>query len=172
MQPQLTYDYLTKARARLFDWTRPLSKEQYDREFPYAMKTIHATLLHTAGAEWIYDQRLRGRPGTSGDSPFTAEKIPAFAGLESAWNALAGETRALLGQIADWDTPLEYRAFPQGPSAPAVRIKTTKGGVAAQMLFHEVHHRSPVMSMLKQLGVQAQNLDYSALMFTREQESA
>jgi len=172
MQPHLMYDYLVKTRAKLFDWTRPLSKEQYEREFPYALMTIHATLLHTAGAEWAYGQRLQGRMVTIGDSPFTAEKIPAFAGLESAWDHLAGETRGILGQITNWDDPLKYRIFPQGPSAPAVRIQTTKGGLASQLLFHEVHHRSQVMSMLKQLGVQAQNLDYGTLMFAREQESA
>ncbi|MGQ0549944.1 MAG: DinB family protein [Armatimonadota bacterium] len=28
------------------------------------------------------------------------------------------------------------------------------------MLLHEVHHRAQAMAMLRQLGVEAQNLDY------------
>ncbi len=28
-----------------------------------------------------------------------------------------------------------------------------------QMLFHEVHHRAQAMAMLRQLGIEAQNLD-------------
>ncbi len=170
MQPHLMYDYLTKARARLFDWIRPLSKEQYEREFPYALKTIHATLVHTAAAEWAYGRRVRGLPVTIGEAPFTAEKMKSFGEVEPGWGRLAGETRKWLEATRDWDTPLEYRIVP--PNAPAVRIRTTKGGVASQLLFHEVHHRSQVMSMLKQLGVQAQNLDYSVLIFEREQEPA
>lgn len=168
MQPHVMYDYLTKARARLFDWIRPLSKEQYEREFPYALKTIHATLLHTAAAEWVYGRRVAGLPVTIGDAPFTAEKMKSFGEVEAGWGRLATETRRWLEETRDWDTPLEYRIVP--PNAPVVRIRTTKGGIASQALFHEVHHRSQVMSMLKQLGVAAQNLDYGQLMFDREQE--
>ena len=170
MQPQQMYEYLTKARARLFDWIRPLSKEQYEREFPYALKTIHATLLHTAAAEWAYGRRVYGQPVQLGESPFAAEKMKTFGEVEKGWGQLAAETRRWLGEIRDWDTPLEYRAFPQGPNAPAVRSRTTRGGIAAQLLFHEVHHRSQIMTMLKQLGVQAQNLDYGVLMFDRQPE--
>ncbi len=172
MQPHVMYDYLAKARGRLSDWIRPLSKEQYDREFPYALKTIHATLVHTAAAEWVYGKRVHGQPVAIGEAPFTGEKMKSFGEIEAGWERLAGETRKWLEATRDWGTPLEYRMFPQGPDAPAVRVRTTKGGIVSQLLFHEVHHRSQVMSMLKQLGVQAQNLDFGALMFDREQEPA
>jgi uncharacterized damage-inducible protein DinB len=169
-QYQTMYDYLVKARARLFDWIRPLPPDQYAREFPYALKTMHATLVHTAGAEWTYGNRLQGRQISPAGSPYTVEKIKTFAELEVAWTRMAPETRALLGEITDWDAPVEYRMAP--PNAPAVRIRATRTGVASQLFFHEVHHRSQVMSMLRQCGVAAQNLDYSALMFDRQQETA
>lgn len=170
MQPHVMYDYLTKARGRLFDWIRPLSKDQYDREFPYALKTIHATLVHTAAAEWIYGKRVHGQPVAIGEAPFTGEKMKSFGEVEAGWGRLVLETRKWLEETGDWDTQLEYRIAP--PNAPAVRIRTTKGGIASQLLFHEVHHRSQVMSMLKQLGVAAQNLDYGQLMFDRQEEPA
>jgi uncharacterized damage-inducible protein DinB len=171
MAPFVTmFDYVVKARARLLDWIRPLSADQYAREFSYGLKTIHATLVHTASAEWAYGNRLRGRQVAFGESPFTVEKIKTFAELEAAWAALSPETRAVLTQTADWDAPVEYRMAP--PNAPAVRIRATKTGVASQLVCHEVHHRAQVMSMLRQLGVAAQNLDYSALMFDRQQEGA
>ncbi|MDI6773031.1 MAG: DinB family protein [bacterium] len=172
MQPQMTYGYLVQARRRLFDWIRPLTKEQYEREFPYGLGTIHATLLHTAGAEWAYSHRLAGQQVTAADSPYTAEKIRSFAELEAAWSTMAGETHAVLAGISNWDEPVAYRIYPQGPGSPAVRITTTRAGVGAQLILHEAHHRSQVMSMLKQTGVAAQNLDYSVLMFAREQEPA
>lgn len=172
MHPQQMYEYLARARARLFDWIRPLAPEEYSREFPYGLKTIPATLLHAAGAEWVYGHRLRGQPVTIADSPFTAERLPSFAALEAAWADLAITTRAVLNQITAWDEPVEYRMLPQAPGAPAIRVRTTAGGLAAQLLVHEVHHRSQVISMLRQLGVPAQNLDYSFLMFDRQQEPA
>jgi uncharacterized damage-inducible protein DinB len=164
------FDYLTTARQRVLDWVRPLTGEQYARQFPYGLKTIHATLVHVAGAEWNYGNRLRGRQVAFSDNPFSVERIKTFPELETGWNGLSADTRALLGEITDWDAPLEYRWAP--PNVPAVRYRTTRHGVATQLFFHEVHHRSQVMSMLRQLGVAAQNLDYSVLTFDRQQESA
>ena len=48
-----------------------------------------------------------------------------------------------------------------------MRIRTTAGGIAGQLMFHEVHHRAQVMAMLRQVGVAAENLDYSVLQFER-----
>ncbi|MBM3471066.1 MAG: hypothetical protein FJX73_09800 [Armatimonadetes bacterium] len=172
MQPQMMYEYLVQARRRLFDWIRPLSKEQYEREFPYGLKTIHATLLHTAGAEWAYSHRLQGQQVAATDSPYTPEKIRSFSELETAWSTMAEGTRAALAGVTSWDEPVAYRIYPQGPGSPAVRITTTRAGVGAQLILHEAHHRSQVMSMLRQMGVAAQNLDYSVFMFAREQEPA
>lgn len=172
MFPVIMYDYLAKARSRLFDWVRTLSGEQYVQEFPHGLKTIQATLTHIASAEWAYGRRLRLEPVTAGESPFTIAKVPSFADLEQAWTAMAGESRALLEGTTDWEAPLEYRVFPQGPGGPALRIRATKLGVALQMATHEIHHRAQVLAMLRQFGVPAQNLDYSALMFEREEEPA
>lgn len=173
MQPYATmYDYLVRARERMFDWVRPLEPAQYLHIFPHAKETIHATMVHTAGAEWAYGRRLRGEPVVPADNPFSTEKMAAFAQVEGAWRALAGDTRALLEQTADWDAPVEYRIYPQGTGSPALRIRATKAGVALQMILHEVHHRSQVMSMLRLLGTPAQNLDFSALMFERQPEPA
>ena len=51
--------------------------------------------------------------------------------------------------------------------ASGKRLRGTAGGIAAQLLFHEVHHRAQVMAMLRQVGVAAENLDYNNLMFDR-----
>jgi uncharacterized damage-inducible protein DinB len=171
MHPFVTmFDYLVKARTRLLDWVRPLTAEQYAREFPFGMKTIHATLVHTASAEWAYGHRMQGQQPAVADSPFTAAKLPAFGELEAAWSALSSRTRDILAGMDNWDAPVEYRMVL--PNTPAVRIRTTRSGVASQLLFHEVHHRAQVMAMLRQFGVAAQNLDYSALMFDRQPEQA
>jgi uncharacterized damage-inducible protein DinB len=48
----------------------------------------------------------------------------------------------------------------------------TPADVATQLCFHEVHHRAQAMAMLRQLGVEAQNLDYNAFMYGRREEPA
>jgi hypothetical protein len=50
---------------------------------------------------------------------------------------------------------------------PPERWRLTAGGVGGQILFHEIHHRAQVMVMLRQIGIAAENLDYSILMMQR-----
>jgi uncharacterized damage-inducible protein DinB len=156
------YGYLEVARGRLLGWVRGLTDEQYAREFPFGHRSIRATLVHTASAEWAYGRRLRGEEVPPPD----ARPLARFAHtgpdlLAQAWAEVAAQTRQTLEAIADWTAPVEYTAL------DGSRIRTTAGGIAAQMLFHEVHHRAQVMVMLRHCGIPAQDLDYSILMFER-----
>ena len=61
MEPLKIYDYLTLARQRIFDWTRPLSAEQYTQEFPIGLGSLARTLTHVMICEWAYVERILGR---------------------------------------------------------------------------------------------------------------
>jgi uncharacterized damage-inducible protein DinB len=71
--------------------------------------------------------------------------------------------------VSDWAKPLTYSYVDEGER---VHVRTTTGGVAAQLCFHEIHHRAQAMAMLRQLGVAAQDLDYSFLMYQVTREPA
>ncbi|MDQ7819540.1 MAG: DinB family protein [Armatimonadota bacterium] len=160
--PAHLYAYLEAARARLLQWVGGLTDEQYAREFPFGHRSIRATLVHTASAEWTYGRRLRGEVVPPPEErPFARFARTGVQPLAAAWAELAAQTRQTLAAITDWTAPVEYAGL------DGVRIRTTTGGIAAQLLFHEVHHRAQVMAMLRQCGVSAQNLDYSILMFER-----
>lgn len=175
VRPAALYDYLATARQKLLDFVRPLTSAQYAQEFPFGQKTIRATLVHVAAAEWMYNRRLLGASvPPPADRPFTRFSESEFAPFAAAWQVQSEETRRTLREITDWSRPVEYLVTPPPPGAATVvlvqrptRIRTTAGGIAAQLLFHEIHHRAQVMAMLRHLGLAAQNLDYSALMFER-----
>ena len=170
MNPVRAYDYLTLARAKLFDWIRPLSQAQYTQEFPIGLHTLRATMVEIAGGEWIYTRRLQGEVvPPKEDWPIREERQPAFADLERAWREQAPQTRALLASIQDWDRPIEYRV--KQPDKTIV-VSATTGDVATQLCFHEIHHRAQAMAILRQLGVPAENVDYSLLMYRRREEPA
>ena len=125
---------------------------------------------------WVlYTRGRRGEPVPPlEDRPFTRFYEAEYAPFEAAWRAQSEETKRTLREIADWSRSVEYAAMapPPGAGTPtpaqkAMRFRTTAGGIAAQLLFHEIHHRAQVMAMLRHLGLAAQNLDYSALMFVR-----
>ncbi len=167
INPVDTYEYLVTARTKLLDWVRPLSVDQYTREFSVGLKSLRRTLVEIATGEWTYNRRLRGEkvPAEPSDRPFTRFLDTDFASLEQAWKVQVEETRRTLREITDWTRPIEYA--PTNSPRPTLRIRTTTGGVATQLLFHEIHHRAQAMAMLRQLGVPAENLDYSILAFQR-----
>ncbi len=164
--PIAFYEYLVVARRKLLDWVRPLTLEQYTQEFPFGRKTIRDTLVEIPLAEWSYGTRLIGEsmPASPDGHPFRRFYTTDFAALEPAWEELTGRTRSILREERDWSRMVEWRTT----ATPPTRIRSNAGGIAIQMMLHEVHHRAQVMAMLRQLGISAQNLDYSILIFQRE----
>jgi len=164
------YDILAQAREKLFGWTRPLSQAQYIQPFPFGLRTLRATLIEIARVELIYGMRLREEPlpppPLPDTFPISETRQPTFADLEKAWTAQAKETRATLAGTNDW-TRTVPRRFEQGDKI--VISTASKADLATQMLMHEVHHRAQAMAMLRQLGVEAQNLDYMAFAAKREE---
>ena len=158
------FDYLLEARGRLLGWVREQPPAVYTRTFPIGLGSIRATLVHTAAAEWAYVERLGGRSVSLADSPFTVEQQPEFEPFVAAWERQAPATRRALADLGDSRRPVEF-VSQLGPKPS--RVRTTAGGIAGQLLMHEVHHRAQVMAMLRQTGVVAENLDYSVLAWER-----
>ena len=152
------HDALTQARARLFDWIRPLTQEQYTRQFPFGLHTLRRTMVEIAIVEWLYATRLREETvPPQGDWPISEERQPTFRDLETVWMEQTPKVRTTLAQITDWDKEIERRVTDGGKTRILI---VTRGEAATQLLMHEVHHRAQAMAMLRQLGVEAQNLDY------------
>jgi len=158
------YDYLVRARDQLLNWIGDQPVETYTRVFPFGLGSIRATLIHVADIEWGYVQRLIGRDYKRTESPFTPKGYPALQPFATAWRAEWPATRRVLSEMGDPSRPIEYtsRNF-----TPPQRTHTTAGGIAGQLLFHEVHHRAQVMTMLRLAGAPVQDLDYSRLVWIR-----
>jgi|SRR5579864_890447 len=161
------YDVLTQARGKLFEWIWPLSQTQYTQSFPFGLRSLRATMIEIALVEHFYGKRLREDvlPGTD-DYPISETRQPTFADLERVWTPQAKETRATLAGITDWDRSVLRRT--EQPDKIIVST-ATKADLATQLLFHEVHHRAQAMAMLRQLGVEAQNLDFIIFAAKREE---
>jgi uncharacterized damage-inducible protein DinB len=170
------YDVLTQARHKLFDWLRPLSQDQYTQKFSFGLGTPRATMVEIARAEWLYGRRIQS-PSTPlpprDQWPITEERLPTFRDLETVWAEQAPRTRALLAGIKDWDAMVEYKmTLPTTPPGKVVVVTALRSDLFMQMAMHEVHHRAQVMAMLRQLGIAAQNLDYTAFATKRREEPA
>ncbi|HLE77714.1 MAG TPA: DinB family protein [bacterium] len=158
--PAQQYEYLVEARSRVLERVRALPHARFTQRFPFGHGSIRATVVHIADTEWWYTSMLRGVPAPEERSPFRHFSRTGLPPLEAAWRDLAVWTARALKEETDWDRPVEdwwtTKRWKRG-------VKTTAGGVATQLLFHEIHHRAQVMAMLRPLGAPLQGLDYSLL---------
>lgn len=159
MDPLEHYRYLIDARDKLMDGVRLLSPAQYEQEFPFGLKTVRRTLHHLAGAEWLVIGQLREWPRE--ESPFSPRRLPDAASLEAAWRALQPRTVEIISSEQDWNRTVEITVII--PSRQAYRVTTTAANVFTQFCYHEIHHRSQVMAMLRQLGAPIETLDFLLL---------
>ena len=165
-----TFDYLVLARERLFGWVRPLGDEAWRREFPIGLKSVGRTLTHIMGCEWVYAERLRGRKEFPPYEEWEIqdERPPAFGVIEARWREQSAGTRRTLAEVlasGGWEKEIEFRPIWSDDRTEV--IVATPGEVFLQMVVHEVHHRSQAMAMLRQLGVEAQDLDPAYLVYRR-----
>jgi uncharacterized damage-inducible protein DinB len=169
------YDYLVLSRAKLFEWVRALTPEQYVQPFPFGHGSLRATLVHIPGTEWGYQQRLKGvrelPPVSEWEIPVPPHgddaRIPTVSDLERVWSEVSRETRAVLAATTSWNDELRWVGRPPVRDAQPIVFQVTPAEVATQICFHEVHHRAQAMAMLRQLGFPAENLDFSILTWRR-----
>lgn len=166
MDPTRTFDYLTRARAKLLDQLRTLTDAQYRQEFPFGMRRLSATLPHMLNAEWSYAHRIAtGQRPDRSLAPIPYDTEPPFATIDAAWPAQSERTRAAINASIDtkqWNTIHETRTPIDGRT---MIVRAPASEIFMQLLCHEVHHRSQAMSMLRALGHPVQDLDYSLLNF-------
>ncbi|HZW08068.1 MAG TPA: DinB family protein [Phycisphaerales bacterium] len=169
MEPHRIYDYLTLARARVFDRVATLSAAQHVQVFPIGLGSLNATLTHTMMAEWFYIRRIERAPVPAyKEWPHRYETPPGFEVIRPFWEGLAEETRRVMRGVRDWDAPISYLAMlDEGETGPARTITATAADIFTQLAMHEVHHRAQVMAMLRQLGAPVEDLDFSSLMYAR-----
>ncbi|MCC7292934.1 MAG: hypothetical protein IT449_12805 [Phycisphaerales bacterium] len=67
--------------------------------------------------------------------------------------------------MRDWGAEIEYQVI-DDDSQPTI-VATTRGEIFTQLVLHEVHHRAQAMSLLRQLGVAAEDLDGNTLTYRR-----
>lgn len=166
LSPTRLYTYLTQSRARVLDWIRPLTPDEYSREFEIGPGSLARTLNHMLIAEWYYIVRmLEGEVPPIDELIERDEHPPAFPELESRWAEQAEITRSAIDRLPDWHAPITYAVEREG--AP-VTVHTNPADIFTQLAFHEIHHRAQVLNILRRLGVTVEDIDFNLLMYRFE----
>ncbi len=146
------FAYNRWANRLMLDTVAHFTAEELTREIGGSFGTLHATLAHMVGAEWLWLRRWQG------NSP---EAIPAgwtsanFGELRAAWTDVEDGQAAFLGAITE------------GRLMASVRYRTLAGieheGPLWQLLRHVVnhatYHRGQVATLTRQLGREPPSTD-------------
>jgi uncharacterized damage-inducible protein DinB len=153
------YEYNSWANARVLEACAALSAEQRGRDLGTSHHSVHETLAHILGAEWVWLERWKGRSPTSLPA---AHSFADLAQLRARWSVveqdLLGFVRAL--GDSDLDRKIEYRTTEGRPYTQPFRE------MLQHLLNHGTYHRGQVSAMLRQLGGKPASTDL--IVFYRE----
>jgi uncharacterized damage-inducible protein DinB len=147
------YAYLQWANWRVLKVAEEIPAEAYAREFDISFKSLHGTLAHMLGAEWLWFERFHGRSPTS---------IPGFktwttaAQLASAWNPVRETQTHFLAHLkpVDLKSRLTYRNLAGEEKSYVL------GDALLHCANHATFHRGQVVQLLRQLGATPPTTDY------------
>lgn len=146
------FDYTEYANHLALDAAEKLPIEQQHHDFRISHGSIHGTLAHMAGAEWIWLERWRG---TSPSTIWQAGDFADLSSLRARWSEIEDDRRRLLEGLTDEDLPreLSYRNL-KGEPFSLPRIEQMQ-----HVVNHATLHRGQVVGMIRQLGVQPPAVD-------------
>ena len=146
------FDYTEYANNLVLDAAQGLTEEQQRHDFKISHGTIHGTLTHMAGDEWIWLERWRG---TSHSRIWTEADFADIPSLRARWRQIEEERRQLLDDLSEerLHQDLSYKKIKGEPfTLPLV-----------EQMQHVVNqgtlHRGQVVGMIRQLGVQQPAVD-------------
>ena len=142
------------ANARMLEPAGAVSLAEWGREIGGSFGSLHATLAHTYGAEWVWLERSRGISPPGLPAP---GDVPTPAALSERWAALgeelAGFTRGLTAERLA--STVTYANF-QGE-----KWTYTLADILFDIVNHSTYHRGQVATLLRQLGKTPVSTDYT-----------
>jgi len=140
-------DYNYWARDIMLEAVLPLTPEQLKQPIESSFKSVHATIVHIYGAEYIWYGRWQGDLSRTLPPP---ERFATLEALRGEWSDIEGKIRAFVDELGDAGI---HRVF---------NYRTLAGQPASspfwQMLQHVVnhgsYHRGQVTTLLRQVGAQ------------------
>ena len=146
------FDYTEWANKLVMDAAAALSDENLRRDFGISHRSIFGTLLHMAGAEWIWLERWNGRSPAKDEawSNWTVGSCPDLASLKDRWKRVVAD-RAIYIATADesrLQADMPFRLL--SGDASSMRLVDQMQHVAN----HATLHRGQVVGMIRQLGLE------------------
>jgi uncharacterized damage-inducible protein DinB len=163
---QQLFEYTEWANDLVQNAGAQLADDQLRAEVGISHGSIFGTLLHMAGAEWIWLERWRGQSPT-GPEAWSLWKIDTCADvatLRARWQEVIDRRRTFLTSVDEprLQAPAPFKLLSgEGSSLPLI-------GQMQHVVNHATLHRGQVVGMIRQLGIKPPATDL--LFYLRERQ--
>jgi uncharacterized damage-inducible protein DinB len=146
------FDYTEWANALAMEAAAKLPDENLCRNVGISHQSIFGTLLHMAGAEWIWLERWHGRSPAKSEawSMWTTDSCADLATLNERWQEVIGRRARFVSELDEerLKAELAFKLLSGDPSS--MRLVDQMQHVAN----HATMHRGQVVGMIRQLGIE------------------
>ena len=151
------FDYTEWANGLVLNAAAGLTEENLRRDFNISHSSILGTLVHMAGAEWIWLERWHGHSpaGREAWSLWTAESCPDLAALNERWKEVVDRRAGFITELDEsrLAAELPFKLLSGDPSS--MRLVDQMQHVAN----HATLHRGQLVGMIRQLGIDPPSTD-------------
>ncbi len=151
------FDYTEWANDLTMDAAAHLSDDNLRRDVGISHKSIFGTLLHMAGAEWIWLERWNGRSPAKDQAwlLWTTDSCADLGMLKERWGGLIDRRAQFITELNEerLDAELPFKLL-SGDSS-SMRLVDQMQHVAN----HATLHRGQIVGMIRQLGIEPPSTD-------------
>ena len=151
------FTYTEWANDLAMDAASKLPDDHLRREVGISHGSIFGTLLHIAGAEWIWLERWNGRSPRKAEawSQWTTESCADLASLQERWSNVVENRSRYVSALDDARLVSELPFKLLSGDASSMRLVDQMQHVAN----HSTMHRGQVVGMIRQLGIEPPSTD-------------
>lgn len=151
------FDYTEWANHLAMDAAAKLSDDNFRRDVGISHTSIFGTLLHMAGAEWIWMERWNGRSPAKDKAwlLWTTDSCADLPMLQERWRELIDRRAQFISELDEerLDAELAFRLLSGDPSS--MRLVDQMQHVAN----HATLHRGQIVGMIRQLSIEPPSTD-------------
>ena len=151
------FDYTEWANGLALGAAAELSAENLRRDFNISHGSIFGTLLHMAGADWIWLERWAGRSPAKAEawSLWTTESCADLAALNERWREVIDRRDHFLSEVdeARLAAEMPFKLLSGDPSSLPLADQMQ------HVANHATLHRGQVVGMIRQLGLEPPSTD-------------
>jgi len=151
------FDYTEWANDLALEAAAKLPDESLRLEANISHGSIFGTLLHMAGAEWIWLERWHGHSPAKAEAwgSWTAAACADLPALKERWRNLSDRRTRFISELDEERLGAELAFKLLSGDASSMRLVDQMQHV----VNHATHHRGQVVGMIRQLGIDPPSTD-------------